>query len=167
MIRKTLNVEEVGTFLKGCGPNTKIYIGGDSERYRVQGVWFADYTIAVVIHMDGCHGARVFGEMTKEHDYDQKKNRPAMRLMNEVYKVSEMYLRLAEVTKDFEVEVHLDINPDEMHGSSCVVHQAIGYIKGTCNVTPIVKPNAFAASFAADRLKEVFAMRGDDLQIAS
>jgi predicted RNase H-related nuclease YkuK (DUF458 family) len=49
--------------------------------------------------------------------------------------------------------VHLDINPDEMHGSSCVINEAVGYIKGMCNVIPLVKPNAFAASYAADRYK--------------
>jgi hypothetical protein len=42
-----------------------------------------------------------------------------------------------------------------MHGSSCVVQQAIGYIRGVCNVIPMVKPQAFAASYAADRLNQV------------
>jgi hypothetical protein len=40
-----------------------------------------------------------------------------------------------------------------MYGSSCVINEAIGYIKGMCNVVPLVKPNAFAASYAADRYK--------------
>jgi predicted RNase H-related nuclease YkuK (DUF458 family) len=52
-----------------------------------------------------------------------------------------------------EVEIHLDINPDEIHGSSVALQQAIGYIRGTCNIVPMVKPNAFCASFAADRYK--------------
>jgi predicted RNase H-related nuclease YkuK (DUF458 family) len=77
--------------------------------------------------------------------------------MNEVYKVSELFQKLSDVLADRYVEVHLDINPDEKFGSSCVVQQAIGYIKGTCNIMPMVKPNAFAASYAADRLKEVLA----------
>ena len=72
--------------------------------------------------------------------------------MNEVYRVSEMFQRLAPVMGDFPVEVHLDINPNEEHGSSCVISQAIGYIRGTCNVIPLVKPRAFAASYAADRI---------------
>jgi predicted RNase H-related nuclease YkuK (DUF458 family) len=75
--------------------------------------------------------------------------------MNEVYRVSEMFQRLAPVLADRDVQVHLDINPNEMHGSSCVVQQAIGYIRGTCNVIPMVKPDAFAASYAADRLKSL------------
>ena len=36
-----------------------------------------------------------------------------------------------------------------------VVAQAIGYIRGTCNVIPMVKPEAFAASYAADRYKSL------------
>jgi predicted RNase H-related nuclease YkuK (DUF458 family) len=77
--------------------------------------------------------------------------------MTEVYKISELYLKLHEVLEDREIHVHLDINPNELHGSSCVVAQAIGYIRGVCNVVPMVKPNAWCASYAADRLKEVLA----------
>ena len=52
---------------------------------------------------------------------------------------------------------NIDINPSLMHGSSCVVQEAIGYVRGMCNVTPMVKPAAFAASYAADRLQEIAA----------
>ena len=75
--------------------------------------------------------------------------------MNEVYKVSELYLKLADVLVDRHVEVHLDINPNEMHGSSCVIQEAVGYIRGMCNVVPMVKPRAFAASYCADRPKHI------------
>jgi predicted RNase H-related nuclease YkuK (DUF458 family) len=42
-----------------------------------------------------------------------------------------------------------------MHNSNVVLSQAVGYIRGTCNVIPMVKPKAFAATYAADRLKEI------------
>lgn len=154
MIRKALDINEVSEFILAQSPETKIYIGGDSERVLIDGVWYADYVMAIVVHVNGKNGCRIFGEVSRERDYDQKKDRPTQRLMTEVYKVAETYLKLHEVLEDRHVEVHLDINPDEMHGSSCVLNQAIGYIKGTCNVVPMVKPNAFAASYAADRLKE-------------
>lgn len=150
-----IDVAEVSSFIEKQGPNTRIYLGADSVRYRTGNVWWAEYTVAVVVHMDGRHGCKIFGEITKERDYDQRRDRPSMRLMNEVYRVSEMFQKLAPVLEDREVEVHLDINPDEMHGSSCVVQQAIGYIRGTCNVIPMVKPAAFAASYAADRFKSL------------
>lgn len=154
-MKAAINIAEVKDYIDKQGPNTKIYLGADSERVKVDGVWYADYTLAVVVHIDGCHGCKIFGEVSREKDYDYKKSKPSIRLMNEVYKVSELFQKLQDVLEDREVEVHLDINPNEMYGSSCVVQQAIGYIKGTCNVTPMVKPKAFAASYAADRLKEV------------
>lgn len=148
-----IDMQEVAEFIQGQGPNTRIYLGADSERFKLNRVWWAEYTVVVVVHVNGNNGCRIFGEMTKERDYDQRADRPSMRLMNEVYRVSDLFQRLAPVLADRPVEVHLDINPDEMHGSSCVVSQAIGYIRGTCNVIPMVKPNAFAASYAADRLR--------------
>jgi predicted RNase H-related nuclease YkuK (DUF458 family) len=150
---KKLNLDEVKQFISEQSPETKIYIGCDSERMRINGVWYADYILAIVVHIDGKHGCKLFGEVQRERDYDQKVSRPRFRLMNEAYKLSEMYLKLADVLLDKEVQVHLDINPNEMHGSSCVINEAVGYIRGTCNVVPMVKPNAFAASYAADRFK--------------
>jgi predicted RNase H-related nuclease YkuK (DUF458 family) len=152
-----MNLDEVKQFIINQSPSTKIYIGADSERFKIGNKWYADYTLAVVVHIDGCHGCKIFGEVHRELDYDQKKNKPSIRLMNEVYKVSELFQSLIDVLEERHVEVHLDINPNEMYGSSCVVQQAIGYIKGTCNVVPMVKPKAFAASYAADRLKHVLA----------
>ncbi len=77
-----------------------------------------------------------------------------MRLMNEVYKVSQLYLDIAQVMdEDFDCEIHLDINPSENHGSSCVINEAVGYVRALTNVVPMVKPNGFAATHCADRLK--------------
>lgn len=154
---KRINIDEVKTFIDQQGPNTKIYIGGDSERFAIGKDWYADYTLAIVVHMNGNNGCKVFGEVHRERVYDQKKDRPRMRLMTEVVKIAELYLKLDEVLEDREVEVHLDINPDIRYGSSCVINEAVGYIRGMCNVVPLVKPNAWAASIAADRLKEVLA----------
>ena len=152
---KRMDIDEVKYYIKHTSPETRIYIGVDSERVRIDNEWFADYTLAVVVHKDGNNGCRIFGEVVRERDYDKKMNRPSFRLMNEVYKVSQLYLDIYDALDDRHCEVHLDINPDEMHGSSCVLNQAIGYIRGTCNIIPMVKPDAFAASYAADRLKEV------------
>jgi hypothetical protein len=150
-----INIDEVREFINKQTPETKIYIGGDSERFKIDKVWYADYTLVVVVHVDGKHGCKIFGEVQRERDYDQSKNKPRMRLMTEVYKIADLYLKLADVLEDREVQVHLDINPDEAYGSSCVVQEAVGYIRGMCNVVPMVKPQAFAASYCADRLKEI------------
>lgn len=149
------NIDEVKNYISNSSDETKVYIGADSERHRRNGVWYADFTVAVVVHIDGKHGCKVFGDISSERDYDQKKNKPAIRLMKEVMKASEMYLNLVDVIGERHCEVHLDINPNLLHGSSCVLNEAVGYVKGMCDMTPKVKPSAFAASYAADRLKEV------------
>jgi hypothetical protein len=146
---------KVKEYIEAQGPDTKIYIGCDSERFRKNDMWYADYTLAIVVHINGKHGCKIFGEVQTEKDYDQRKNKPRMRLMNEVIKIANLYLELEKLIDDRPIEVHLDINPDEMFGSSCVVSEAIGYIKGMCNVVPFVKPKAFAATYCADRLKEI------------
>jgi len=156
-MRKELNLEEIRQFISKTSEDTKIYIGADSERYNKKGLWYADYTLAVVIHHEGRRGCKVFGGIVTERDYDQKKDKPSMRLMNEVMKVAQLYLDLADHVGDRHFEIHLDINPNIIHGSSCVVQQAVGYIRGMCNVVPLIKPNAFAASYAADRMKEILA----------
>ena len=157
MNMQKINLKEVKEFIQAQSFETKIYLGCDSERFKIKNVWYADYITAIVVHIDGKHGCKIFGGIERERDYDQKQNRPKYRLMNEVYKVSQLYLNLADVIVNREVEVHLDINPNEMYGSSCVINEAIGYIRGTCNVIPLVKPRAFAASYAADRLKSLIA----------
>lgn len=154
MIRKELNIDEVKAFINSQTPETKIYLGGDSERFQINSVWYADYINVVVVHKNGKNGCRVFGGIVRERDYDQQKDKPRMRLMTEVYKTAQLYIELADVLEDREVEIHLDINPDEKHGSSCVISEAIGYIRGMCNIVPLVKPNAWAASYCADRYKD-------------
>lgn len=156
MYNKKIDLEEVRAFVESCGPDTKIYLGCDSEKVKLNGIWYADYITAIVVHIDSKHGCKIFGQIERERDFDQQKNKPRMRLMTEVYKVADMYLQLSAIIAN-DIEVHLDINPDMMHNSSIVVNEAIGYIKGMCNVVPLVKPNAFAASYAADRLKSLAA----------
>jgi predicted RNase H-related nuclease YkuK (DUF458 family) len=150
----TFDIDEVRRYITNSSHESKIYIGGDSERIKLpNGKWVADYATVVVIHIDGKHGAKIFGEVTREPDFDHKIARPSLRLMNEVFKVQNLYSQLQEVIGYRHCEIHLDLNPDERHGSSCVVTQAVGYILGTCNIKAQVKPNAFAASIAADRFK--------------
>ena len=156
---RKIDIDEVRAFIEAQTPETKIYIGGDSERFAIGDAWYADYIMVIVVHINGNNGCKIFGEVTRERDYDRV-DRPNTRLMTEVYKASELYLNLADVLEDRHVEVHLDINPDEHYASSNVCGQAIGYIRGTCNVIPLVKPKAFAASCAADRYKSLRVANG-------
>lgn len=149
---KQINVEEIKDFIYSQSSESKIYIGCDSVKFKRNGTWFAEYALVAIVHINGKNGCKIFGECQVERDYDQKKDRPAMRLMNEVYKVSELYLKLADAIVDRDIEVHLDINPNKKYGSSCVVQEAIGYIRGVCQTEPLIKPDGWAATHAADHI---------------
>jgi predicted RNase H-related nuclease YkuK (DUF458 family) len=165
------NIQEIKEYLDTMPMGTKLYLGCDSVRYKKLGLWYAAYTIVLVVHRGGNAGCKIFGKVVKERDFDQKKSKPSFRLMNEVYKVSEFYLQNFDMfetfadnqklmepkRKDPVVEIHLDINPNEEHGSSCVITQATGYIKSLCGIDPKVKPVAFGASYAADRFQYIMA----------
>lgn len=143
-------IEELVDLLYTLDTDTKIYIGTDSVRFRKDERWYAKYATVCVVHMNGKNGCRVFKHRSIEPDYDVKKNRPAMRLMNEVMKSCELYTQLAPFIDEFDCEIHLDVNVNPIHGSNCVASQAAGYVLGVTGVEPKLKPDAFAASFGAD-----------------
>ena len=157
--RNRLNIQEIKNYILAADDDTKFYIGGDSERFKIDGVWYADYATVIIAHINGNRGCKVFGEVVRERDFDKNKSKPRYRLMNEVYKISELYMQLHDVLEDRDVEIHLDINPNKEYGSSVVISEAIGYIKGTCNMAPKVKPDAFCASAVADRFKSIMSNR--------
>lgn len=148
------SIEEAKRIIDGASYESKIYFGADSERVNVEGVWYVDYLICVILHEDGCHGASViYGSVERERDYDKKLSQPRNRLFTEVLKLGDLYMKMQDVLDGRNVSVHLDLNPNEMFGSSCVISEAIGYIKGVCGIDPKVKPESWAASICADRLK--------------
>jgi predicted RNase H-related nuclease YkuK (DUF458 family) len=146
---------EAKAFIEQQSEQSKIYIGCDSEVRVTKRGRFADFYLVVVIHIDQSHGCKIFGEKFTEQDFTTDKKRPTHRLMKEVYKASELYLQLADSIGNREVEIHLDINKDERHASNLVLDQAIGYIKGTCNIVPMVKPESWCATHVADKFLKV------------
>ena len=159
---KPMPMDVVRKTISEASAATKIYIGSDSSRFKKNGVWYAEFTTVVVIHKDGNRGGRVFGHVERDRDYDQKKNKPATRLMGEVIRTASKYLELMDVLEDRYVEIHMDISPDMKNGSSCVIDQAIGYIRGMCHIDPLPKPEAWAATYVADRFTEVYRKSQDE-----
>lgn len=152
MFKRKIDVVEVAEFINKCSDSTKIYLGVDSERLKVDGAFVIDYISVVIVHIDGKHGCKIFGAVERERDYEKKANKPKMRLMGEVYRAADLYLELSKLVAH-DMEVHLDLNPNTMYGSSVAVQEAVGYIKGMCQIVPLVKPDAFAASYCADQYK--------------
>lgn len=144
-------VNEIKDYLSVVSAESKVFIGCDSKRHKDRhGNWTATYITAVVVHIDNSKGCKVFCDTQVMQDYDQKKDRPAMRMMNEAYKAVEAYQQLEDELILRDVEIHLDINQDPKHGSNCALSEAKGYVMGMTGVEVFAKPEAFAASYAAD-----------------
>jgi predicted RNase H-related nuclease YkuK (DUF458 family) len=148
-------IEEIVEALSTLDSNTKVYLGCDSVRYFRKGRAYGKYATVAIIHKNGKNGCKIFSHKSFEPDYDLKKNRPKMRMLNEVRKVCELYNQIIPFIDEFEVSVHLDINTDPKHGSNCAATEAAGYVLGMTGIDPNrikLKPDSWAASFGADRI---------------
>lgn len=148
--------QEIFELLLTVGPDTKIYLGCDSVRYKKGGIWQAKYATVCIIHINGNKGCRIFSNISREIDIDAKNktpmNRPKMRMLQEVQKVCQLSIQLLPLISEFPVEIHLDINLDPKHGSSCAAQEAAGYVLAMTGIEPKLKPDSFAASFGADAI---------------
>lgn len=145
-------IEEIVELLSTLDTTTKVYLGCDSVRYFKNGRAFGRYATVCIIHKNGKNGCKIFSNRSVEPDYDVKKNRPKMRMLNEVQKVCELYNQLIPFIDEFDIEIHLDINMDPKHGSNCAASEAAGYVLGMTGVEPKLKPQSWAASFGADHI---------------
>ena len=149
---KTLN--ELTEYINNTSDRSSIYLGCDSTvNFSDKNAKkpYATFTFVVIIHKDSCRGCKIFGDSFTKQLPGYQVTKPAQRLMEEVVTAVDVYNQIYPVIADREIEIHLDINPDERHASSGIIQQAMGYVKGVTQITPTVKPGAFAASCAADR----------------
>lgn len=149
-------IQEILTKYNQAPKGSKLYLGSDSVRFEKDGQAFARITTVAVIHLGSRHGCQVIGTNQVERVYDKKLGRPSHRMMLEVYEVSNLYTELMRHIPDADIEVHLDISENMIHGSSCAAKQAAGYVLGVCQIKPVMKPNAWAASTCADLYNKKF-----------
>lgn len=143
-------LEELVNLLAIMDKNTKVYLGCDSVRLFRKNKAFAKFATVCIIHKNGNNGCKVFSNTSYEVDYDLKANRPKMRMINEARKACEMYLQVAPLIDEFDIEIHLDVNTDPKYGSNCAAQEAAGYVLGMTGIVPKLKPEGFAASYGAD-----------------
>lgn len=149
-------IQEVIAKLSKAPASSRLYLGADSVRYvDTRGQAWAKVTVVAVIHLAASKGCQVVGNTTRERIYDKNLGKPQHRMMTEAIELAKIYLDLQDALVErgmdnVDVEVHLDIASEEKYGSNCAAKQAAGYILGCCNVTPKLKPEAWAASTAAD-----------------
>jgi predicted RNase H-related nuclease YkuK (DUF458 family) len=146
--KDNFNLEKIKEIIKNSSEKTKVYIGCDSVVLRNKKIRFAT---VVILHIDGKHGCKMYGKIEYDTTKDSNKAKPFNRMMMEVQKLTEMYTLLEEVLIDKDFEIHVDVNPNEKHGSNVAYGAAKGYIQSIVGIMPTFKPFAFAASCAADK----------------
>lgn len=164
---KNFDIEEVREFIKNSSSESKIYFGCDSERFKKKILvkektktskavyryeWMARFSTVVVIHHDGCKGAKIFGKLDTEPVDDGNPSRPFNRMWKEVEYVSNLVQECEDVLEGKHFHIHLDINPNKDEGSNVAHGAAKGYIYSMHGIEPTFKPAAFASTCAADRM---------------
>lgn len=139
-------IEEAKKAILESSPQSSVYIGCDSIRFKKNKMWYAKYSTVVIVHMDSKHGCRLFHESVDMPDFGNLKQ----RLLNEVQMAVTTATEIVDVLGDRHMEIHLDINPNPKHKSSIAIKEALGWVKGSLGLDAKVKPSSFAATHAAD-----------------
>lgn len=139
-------IEEAKQAILDSSPESSVYIGCDSIRFKKNKMWYAKYSTVVIVHMDSKHGCKLFHESVDMPDYGNLKQ----RLLTEVQMAVSTATEIIDVLGNRHMEIHLDINPDPKHKSSVAVREALGWVKGSLGLDAKIKPSSFAATHAAD-----------------
>ncbi len=145
-------LEKAKEAIQASSPESSVYIGCDSVRFKKNGRWFARYATVVVLHMNSSNGCKLFYHENVLPDYGKKTESLQQRLLNEASFAITVATQIIEIIEDRHLEIHLDINPDPIHKSNQAAVAASGYVLGSTGIKPKIKPEAFAAMFAADRI---------------
>jgi predicted RNase H-related nuclease YkuK (DUF458 family) len=138
--------DEAKQAIINSSPQSSVYIGCDSIRFRKNKQWYAKYSTVIIVHMDSKKGCRLFHDSVDMPDYGNLKQ----RLLTEVQFAVQAASEVIEVLGNRHMEVHLDINPDPKHKSNVAVKEALGWVKGSLGMDAKIKPASFAATHAAD-----------------
>lgn len=166
MSSPNLDYATIREFILNSSPQSVVMIGCDSIRKAMQpriGRASARYSTVVCIRRGSgegrnimYHGCKVFGASVVLPDYGMvirsgKLKNLKMRMMQEVAFALEAFENIHEVLEDRHYEIHLDISSRPECESNVALAEARGYVMGmTGGKEPNFKPNALAASYAAD-----------------
>ena len=139
-------IEEAKQAILDSSPESSVYIGCDSIRFKKNKMWYAKYSTVVIVHMDSKRGCRLFHESVDMPDYGNLKQ----RLLTEVQMAVTTATEIVEVLGNRHMEIHLDINPNPKHKSSVAVKEALGWVKGSLGIDAKIKPCLLYTSDAAD-----------------
>lgn len=141
--------EEAKEAIQRSSPDSSVYIGCDSIRFKKAGAWYAKYATVIVVHKESRKGCSVFYNSEVLRDFGQGTEGLKNRLLNEANFAIQAATDVLDVLGDRPLEVHLDLNNDPMHKSNIAVSEAVGWVLGM-GFKPVIKPDGWAATHAAD-----------------
>lgn len=141
-----LDFEEVREAIRRSSAHSSVYVGCDSIRHRRKDGWIARYSTVVVLHHDSNRGCKIFYDSVDLPDYGNLKQ----RLLNEVSFAVNAASEIVDVIGKRSLEIHIDVNPNPAHKSNVAVKEALGWVRGSLGLDAQIKPNAWAATHAAD-----------------
>jgi len=131
-------------------PDRELVIGTDSQNAGN----VTEYITVVIVLTPG-KGGRVF--FTRERMARIRSLRE--RLLKEAWMSVELGMELTDIVPDTsKLTIHIDANPDVQYKSSDVVQEMVGLVLGQ-GFGAVVKPDAWAASHAADHIVKGFLAR--------
>ena len=141
-------IEAAKVAIAESSPESGVYVGTDSIRRKRHGKFYAIYATVIILHHDSKHGGKMFAYVETRPDFGSMRE----RLMNEVGDAVKAGWEIADMIENRPFQIHLDINPDPKHKSSCALKEATGYVLSAFAMNPVLKPDGFAATHAADHL---------------
>lgn len=151
-----------GYFAKSEGGDYEIYVGCDSLPPKKKVTTF----VTVVCIRNVGHGAHILyrKDRVANTKLKTKKGVETGDIIDRLWHEVELSVGVATYLRDkgvleyknkynkvkfLHLDIHLDINPDEMHKSNLVYNSAVGFVKGM-GFEFVTKPDAWAATYAAD-----------------
>lgn len=148
MTNEPTYIDDAREAIRASSPESSVYIGSDSKRFKKNGLWYAKYSTVIIVHMDSSRGCKLFYDSVVMQDFGVIKQ----RMLNEVMFAVNAAIEVLDDIGDRHFEIHIDINPNPKHKSNVAVKEALGYVKGNLGIDAKIKPHAFAAMHAADHL---------------
>lgn len=144
--RKNVDLVSYVTEYLKANTGVEIYVGCDSQVHGRN----IDYGVVVILHKPHSGGHVMYADVQKP----RLKGAHNETLFNRLWQEVELSLTVAEHLRKSDIKVKyidVDLNPDPRWGSNTVLRAALGYVE-SMGYTPRCKPDAWSASYCADKI---------------
>lgn len=141
MMVKEFDYDTIKYFIKSTSLETGVYVGCDAQAKGPS----TRFDTVIVVHYDSKHGSKIFWSTQRIDRWMSVRE----KLLKEVEIAIDCFMNIESAVGARPASIHLDLNPDPAHKSYSVTKEAIAWVRGM-GYNPVIKPDAWAASYAAD-----------------